>query len=37
MEDKPPIFKNWNQMYVFVLCMHLFVIILFTIITRYYA
>ena len=36
-EDKPPIFQNWNQMYAFVLIMHVIVISLFYWITKAFS
>ncbi len=37
MEEKPPIFKDWNQLYVFVLVMHVVVITLFYILTKAFS
>lgn len=36
-EGKPPIFKTWNQLYIFVLIFHAFIITLFYIITKTYS
>ncbi len=37
LEDKPPIFKTWNQMYAFVLIMHVIVICLFYWLTKAFS
>lgn len=38
LEDAlPPLFKSWNQMYAFVLIMHVVIIALFYLFTRAYA
>ncbi|HKK75534.1 MAG TPA: hypothetical protein VJ953_10710 [Saprospiraceae bacterium] len=36
-EALPPMFKSWNQMYAFVLIMHVVIIILFYLFTRAYS
>ncbi|MEM6317910.1 MAG: hypothetical protein AAF960_09575 [Bacteroidota bacterium] len=36
-EDPPPIFKSWNQLYVFVLVLHLIIISLFYMLTKAYS
>lgn len=36
-EDKPPIFKTWNQMYAFVLALHVVIIGLFYWFTKAFA
>ena len=36
-EDSPPIFKSWNQMYIFVLVLHAIIITLFYIFTHTYS
>lgn len=36
-DEKPPIFKSWNQMYAFVLIMHAIIVILFYIFSQVYA
>ena len=36
-DDKPPIFKTWRQMYIFVLVFHAFVIALFYAFTLAYS
>ncbi len=33
-QDKPPIFKTWNQMYAFVLILHAIIIFLFYLFTQ---
>lgn len=35
--EKPPFFKTWNQMYLFVVAVLVIQIIVFTLISRYYA
>lgn len=35
-EDKPPLFKTWNQLYLFVLVFQTVLIILFTLFTKKY-
>ncbi|MEM9821264.1 MAG: hypothetical protein AAF985_09340 [Bacteroidota bacterium] len=35
--DHPPIFKNWNQMYCFVLMLHTIIIALFYWMTNIYS
>jgi len=35
--EKPPFFRTWPQMYLFVLAMHAFVIVLFYLFMRYYS
>jgi len=35
--DKPPIFKSWNQMYIFVFGHLIFLIILFYLFTTYFS
>ncbi|NRB63228.1 MAG: hypothetical protein HRU40_09430 [Saprospiraceae bacterium] len=36
-EDRPPIFKTWNQMYLFVLVLHALIISLFYLFTQAYS
>lgn len=36
-DDKPPIFRTWNQMYAFVLLLHAVIIFLFYLFTQYYS
>jgi len=36
-EDPPPIFKSWNQMYAFVLILHVIIISLFYLMTEAYS
>ena len=36
-EDKPPIFRSWNQLYAFVLVMHAIIILLFYLFTHHYS
>jgi hypothetical protein len=36
-EALPPFFKSWNQMYAFVLIMHVVIIILFYLFTQAYS
>ena len=36
-EEKPPILKSWNQIYLFVLIFQIVLVILFTLFTKKYA
>lgn len=36
-DDPPPIFKNWNQMYIMVLVLHAFIIFAFYLFTKIYS
>ena len=36
-DDPPPIFKTWNQMYLFVLICHALIITLFYLFTKMYS
>ncbi|MFK7979016.1 MAG: hypothetical protein AB8G86_03460 [Saprospiraceae bacterium] len=36
-EDPPPIFKSWNQMYAFVLVLHIIIVTLFYLMTEAYS
>lgn len=36
-EDRPPIFRSWNQMYLFVLVLHAIIIFLFYLFTQAYS
>lgn len=36
-DDRPPIFRSWNQMYIFVLVLHAIIITLFYIFTETYS
>ena len=36
-EDMPPIFKTWNQLYAFVLILHIIIICLFYWLTKAYS
>ncbi len=36
-DDKPPIFKSWQHMYIFVLAMHALIITLFYLLTQAYS
>jgi hypothetical protein len=36
-EDRPPVFKTWNQLYVFVLVLHAIIITLFYLFTLAYS
>jgi len=36
-EDAPPVFKNWNQLYAFVLILHAIIITLFYLFTKAYS
>jgi len=36
-ESPPPIFKTWNQMYIFVLILHFLLITTFYILTKKYS
>lgn len=36
-DDPPPIFKNWNQMYVMVLLIHALTILAFYVFTKIYS
>ena len=35
--ERPPIFRTWSQMYVFVLVLHAVLILLFYLFTKYYS
>ena len=36
-DDSPPIFKNWNQMYITVLVLHALIIFAFYMFTKIYS
>ncbi|MEM9920896.1 MAG: hypothetical protein AAF990_22545 [Bacteroidota bacterium] len=36
-EERPPVFKTWKQLYIFVLVLHALIIFLFYLITRAYS
>lgn len=36
-EDGPPIFRNWNQLYAFVLILHAILLTLFYLLTKAYS
>lgn len=36
-DETPPFFKNWNQIYAFVLILHAFIIAMFYLFTHAYA
>lgn len=36
-EDSPPVFRTWNQLYAFVLVLHIIIIALFALFTAYYS
>ncbi len=37
LDEKPPIFNTWNQMYAFVLILHAVIILLFYLFTNAYS
>lgn len=37
MDSKPPIFKSWNQWYLFVIAVLVLLIVCFTWITKYFS
>ena len=36
-ESRPPVFKTWEQLYAFVLLLHVFIIFLFWLFTKSYS
>lgn len=36
-DDRPPVFRTWNQVYAFVLVLHAIIIMLFYLFTQAYA
>ncbi len=36
-DDTPPVFKNWSQVYLFVLALHALIILAFYIFTKIYS
>lgn len=37
LDEKPPVFATWNQMYAFVLILHAVIILLFYLFTKAYS